>query len=174
LTLLRALAILHHRNITLHAPLPINAPNDAGYYQDELSLNGIVLLAKVYTPFDYSFFRSWNNLGPVMDRTSALHLQRQLESTLHAHYPPVAQIQAPAIKVTILWLRLVVWRLCLSQSWLTGDPANPVLTYTFPIHLAQETLQAIDQFHEELLEVHGGPLVSAPNLLGHDFPLLGT
>lgn len=125
-------------------------------------VSGLEMLINLYRPFDHTFFEMWNKVGPSAERAYAdfvSELHQQILSAVPAGYLDSLPVQAVNIQITQQWLRIIIWRLCYKESWLSVDATDISLGYNFPINVATEVLEIAQRYPLQFLEVHGASLV---------------
>ncbi|KHN96047.1 RING-4 like protein [Metarhizium album ARSEF 1941] len=149
----RSHAIRYGRSITLH--LTPDTPD-----LDELRTSAPALwsLAALFRPVDSAFMAVLNREAaapapaPAPDVLAAA--ERCIDAAVPAHLP-FRDVQKANLRITRLWLCIVIWQLRLRLGHLTDASHQRSLTYRYPLDVARELVAATRDLPTQAMEVHG-------------------
>ncbi|KAF2271202.1 hypothetical protein CC78DRAFT_14020 [Lojkania enalia] len=145
-----------HRPISLYAT--IHSPSLDEVPSDRQVAAGLDLLISLYKPFDDTFFAVWNKVRADTNPDWIAQLQNQLADTLPS-YLDCTEIQAVDLRISQLWLRTMVWQLCVSQGLVSSVTSDSAMTFKYPVEITRDLLSMIHQFSHQAVEVHGVGLI---------------
>ncbi|KAI6778127.1 sucrose utilization protein-like protein [Emericellopsis cladophorae] len=147
----RSHAIRYRRPITLQ--ITNATPSiDAG----DSSLVGFWSLAALFRPIDTSFIALLNHeelaIGPSPE--SINHIETKVNSALSPGLD-LRDTQKANLRVTQLWLRVIIWQLRLHLGYLVEESYQHSLTYRYPIDVAKDLMLSTRDLSPPAFKVHG-------------------
>ncbi|KAH6869331.1 RING-3 [Thelonectria olida] len=150
----RAYALQRHRPITLQNTL--NLPTIEPLSPDAEILLGFLDLISLFRHFDSDFITTWNSATPSSgtDPTHLSRLQRLLKHTLSnvSGYCPVQQAD---LLISREWLKVIVWKLCVSKTVLSTTDSEDVMSLRYPASVARDVVLVSRQVPTEAFEANG-------------------
>jgi hypothetical protein len=151
----RSHAIRYRRPITLHI-----TDETPGLNVLDPSLLGFLNLAELFRPLDTSFIALHNNealaLGP--SPTYINDVEGRVNSALGSGFG-LYDTQKANLRVTQLWLRLVIWKLRLRLGYLVEESYQHSITFRYPINIAKELMLCTQDLPTSSFTVHGVGMV---------------
>ncbi|KND92001.1 putative sucrose utilization protein SUC1 [Tolypocladium ophioglossoides CBS 100239] len=147
----RSHAIRFDRSITLH--ITSRTPNIGAH---DVSLSGLWCLAALFRPIDSAFMAMKN--GEVTASSPSPKLLEDAERAINAAIPPSAvlkDVQKSNLRITSLWLRVIIWQLRLRLGYLTETSYHHSLTYRYPLEIAKELTLSTRDLPIQSMHVHG-------------------
>ncbi|EXJ91572.1 hypothetical protein A1O3_00120 [Capronia epimyces CBS 606.96] len=151
----RAYAIERHRPLSLHAT--IDLPTAQGAAEEQI-ISGFLHLASLFRYIDDTFMTLWNKAKGKCTAVWLSQLQHQLSSTLPSQLE-TTESQVVDIKITLHWLRIMVWQLSIASGRLSSSSPDPSLTFKFPVQVARDLIQDVRHISLNSMEVHGIGLI---------------
>ena len=152
----RAYALQQHRPLTLHATIDLPTLEDDP--SETVELSGFLHLVKLFRPFDDTFIGLWNKSKTGATTSWLSQMQQQLADALPV-YLQCTECQAVDLKVSLQWLRTMVWQLSISHGFLSSAAADNAMSFKFPIEISRDLVTATSNFSQQSMEVHGIGLV---------------
>jgi hypothetical protein len=151
----RSHAIRYRRPITLHITEETPSPNVL-----DPSLLGFLSLAELFRPLDTSFIALHNNealsLGPSPAYIN--DVEGKVNSALGSGFG-LYDTQKANLRVTQLWLRLVIWKLRLRLGYLVEESYQHSITFRYPIEIAKELMLSTQDLPTSSFTIHGGGMM---------------
>jgi hypothetical protein len=147
----RSHAIRYDRSITLH--ITSRSPDIDAH---DATLSGFWSLAALFRPIDSAFMAVKN--GEVTASSPSPELLEGAERAINAAIPPSAvlrDIQKSNLRITSLWLRVIIWQLRLRLGYLTETSYHHSLTYRYPLEIAKELTLSTRDLPIQSMHVHG-------------------
>ncbi|KIW11744.1 hypothetical protein PV08_09016 [Exophiala spinifera] len=151
----RAYSLERHRPLTLQPSIELPAAQDI---REVEIVNGFLYLISLFRCIDDEFMALWNNSKKRTSAVWLLELQQQLTDAL----PPelkTTEDQAAAVRITLHWLRIMVWQLSIASGALSSTSNNLSMTFKYPIDVASDLIHDIEILSTESMEVHGVGLI---------------
>lgn len=151
----RAYALERHRPLSLHATIQLPIAQGA---EEEDVISGFLHLISLFRCIDDEFMALWNKAKRDCSPAWLSQLQRQLLDAL----PPEIRTtdnQAADIRVTLHWLRIMVWQLSITSGCLSSSSPDSSMTFKYPIEVAKDLILDISKLSLPAMEVHGVGLV---------------
>lgn len=150
----RSHAIRYRRPVTLH--ITAETPNPTPTPDTDTSLVGFWSLAALFRPLDTSFIAILNHekVSHPPD-AAALHY---VETSINTALKPWTQLQDTQkanLRVTQLWLRIIIWQLRLRFGHLTESAMQLSLTYHYPLEVAKDLTLSTRDLSIESIKIHG-------------------
>ncbi|KAF0331244.1 putative sucrose utilization protein SUC1 [Colletotrichum asianum] len=153
----RSFTIQRERPLTL---LPtINLPKVDPLSPDAEILAGFLDLVSLFLPFDFDFITTMNlPISPALKTTKATQfrrLQDKLSNCLAkiSHYPEAQQAD---LLVTREWLKIIVWKICVSKSLLSSSTnSRDSMSLSYPSSIARETVLISRLLPSKAFEANG-------------------
>lgn len=147
----RSHAIRYGRSITLHI-----TPDTPDLDAHKESLPGLWSLAALFRPIDSSFMAIMNR--EVLTSPPSSGILDAAESSINVAIPtqfPFQDMQKANLRVTKLWLRIIIWQLRLRLGHLTETSHRRSLTYQYPLDIARELVLSTRDLPMHAVMVHG-------------------
>lgn len=147
----RSHAIRYRRPITLH--ITSETPQ---IDTSDPSLAGFWSLASLFRPIDTSFVSLLNRetfaIAPARESLAYVELavNSALRPTMELH-----DTQKANLRVTQLWLRIIIWQLRLHLGYLTEESQQASLTYQYPVEVAKDLMLSTRDLPLDSIKVHG-------------------
>ncbi|KAL2214345.1 hypothetical protein CC79DRAFT_1363119 [Sarocladium strictum] len=147
----RSHAIRYRRPITLH--ITSESPQ---IDTSDPSLAGFWSLASLFRPIDTSFVSLLNRetfaIAPARESLAYVELvvNAALRPTMELH-----DTQKANLRVTQLWLRIIIWQLRLHLGYLTEESQQASLTYQYPVEVAKDLMLSTRDLPLDSIKVHG-------------------
>ncbi|KAI8242344.1 hypothetical protein K4K55_010680 [Colletotrichum sp. SAR 10_96] len=138
----RAYAMQRHRPLTLQPMLDL--PQIDPLSPDAKILPGFLELISLFRPFDTDFIATWNSSTPSSTSKSAepeqlARLQNTLSNAL-ANVSNFSPMQQADLLITREWLKVIVWKLCVSRTLLSGTDSEDSMSLSYPTTIARDTV----------------------------------
>ncbi|KAH0425234.1 hypothetical protein CcaCcLH18_11068 [Colletotrichum camelliae] len=138
----RAYAMQRHRPLTLQPMLDL--PQIDPLSPDAKILPGFLELISLFRPFDTDFIATWNSSTPSSISKSAepeqlARLQNTLSNAL-ANVSNFSPMQQADLLITREWLKVIVWKLCVSRTLLSGTDSEDSMSLSYPTTIARDTV----------------------------------
>ncbi len=131
---------------TINTPTVADDPSDPSAPQ----LNGFVLLANLFRPFDDELVSLWNktraNCSPYVNA-----LQKQFAEVLPAYLSNDPQMSDPSRNQQ--WLKNLAWQISMANGNLSSNPND--LPYQYPVEVSRDLLDMASSF-----SAHGTQLIN--------------
>lgn len=120
------------------------------------ALRGFHSLAALFRPIDTSFIALLNHevrpFGPSTEYLSYVETQvnNALDPNLDLH-----DTQKANLRVTQLWLRVIIWKSRLHLGYLVEESSQHSLTFRYPIDIAKELMLSTRDLPTSSFQVHG-------------------
>ncbi|KAH8175330.1 RING-4 protein [Sarocladium implicatum] len=147
----RSHAIRYRRPITLH--ITSETPQ---IDTSDPSLVGFWSLASLFRPIDTSFVSLLNRetfaIAPARESLAYVEMavNTALRPTMELH-----DTQKANLRVTQLWLRIIIWQLRLHLGYLTEESQQSSLTYQYPVEVAKDLMLSTRDLPLDSIKVHG-------------------
>lgn len=151
----RAYAMERHRPLSLHATIEL--PNAQGEAEEEI-ISGFLHLIGLFRCIDDEFMALWNKAKSQCTATWLSQLQHQLTNALPSTLE-TTESQVADIRITLHWLRMMVWQLSITNGCLSSNSPDPSLTFKFPIQVARDLIHDVEDISLNAMEVHGIGLI---------------
>ncbi|TDZ20967.1 putative sucrose utilization protein SUC1 [Colletotrichum orbiculare MAFF 240422] len=153
----RAYALQRHRPLTLQCTLDLPRVDPSS--PDADILPGFLDLISLFRHFDTDFVATWN--CSVTSSLSAAgepaQLQR-LQGLLRDALPGVAErseTQQADLLISRQWLKVIVWKLCVSRTLLSGTDSEDSMSLSYPSSIAREMVLVSRLLPAAALEANG-------------------
>lgn len=151
----RAYAIERHHPLTLHPTIELPGPQDE---QEEAMIAGFSYLINMFRCVDDEFMALWNKVKTECSASWLSTFQRQLKDALPSELK-TTESQIADVRVTMHWLRVMVWQLSIANGYLSSASNDHSMTFRYPIVVAQELVRDISKLSLDAMEVHGIGLI---------------
>ncbi|KAL2757947.1 hypothetical protein ACRALDRAFT_2099975 [Sodiomyces alcalophilus JCM 7366] len=135
----------------LLSPTELNSDSDS-----DSVLAGFASLAALFSPLDTSFIAALNHEKLAVPPTVAS--LSYIECCVNTALNPTLRLQDTQkanLRVTQLWLRIILWQLRLRLGHLTEDAAKHSLTFHYPLEVAKDLTLSTRDLALESIRVHG-------------------
>jgi hypothetical protein len=151
----RSHAIRYRRPITIHI-----TEETPGLNVLDPSLLGFLNLAELFRPLDTSFIALHNNEALALGPSPAYinDVEGRVNSALGSGFG-LYDTQKANLRVTQLWLRLVIWKLRLRLGYLVEESYQHSITFRYPINIAKELMLSTQDLPTSSFTVHGVGMV---------------
>lgn len=150
----RAYALQRNRPITLQETLSLPDIDSSG--SDAEILLGFLDLVSLFRHFDGDFIATWNSAtqSDAADLERLSTLQGLLKYTLPnvSNYTPIQQAD---LLVSRQWLKIIVWKLCVSRSILSITNSEDVMSLHYPATIARDVVLASRLVSTQAFEANG-------------------
>jgi hypothetical protein len=162
----RSHGIRYRRPLTLQVT-PSQRPDlddiDAAASTDYLSLSGLRCLVALFRPLDTTFFALLNQESTPTLASSALliplldGIQASIRNALEPQQTTLlCETQLANLRVTQLWLLVILWQLRLRLGLLVEEPGVPChLAFHYPVEVGDELVGVLRTMSLESMRVHG-------------------
>ncbi|KAK7426213.1 hypothetical protein QQZ08_007242 [Neonectria magnoliae] len=147
----RSHAIRYRRPITLQV-----TPETPELDMSDPSLVGFWSLASLFRPIDTSFVALLNH-EIVATPPSAASLD-YVETVVNTALQPTLELhdtQKANLRITQLWLRVIIWKLRLRLGYLSEGTHQHRLTYRYPLEVAKDLTLSTRDLSIDSIKVHG-------------------
>lgn len=120
------------------------------------ALAGLASLAALFSPLDTSFIAALNHEKLAVPPTPAS--LSYIECCVNTAVNPTVRLQNTQkanLRVTQLWLRIILWQMRLRLGHLAEDAAKHSLTFHYPLEVAKDLTLSTRDLALESLRVHG-------------------
>ncbi|KAF4926582.1 putative sucrose utilization protein SUC1 [Colletotrichum viniferum] len=153
----RAYAMQRHRPLTLQPMLDL--PQIDPLSPDAKILPGFLELISLFRPFDTDFIATWNSSTPSSTSKSAepeqlARLQNTLSNAL-ANVSNFSPMQQADLLITREWLKVIVWKLCVSRTLLSGTDSEDSMSLSYPTTIARDTVLVSRLLPTKAFEANG-------------------
>lgn len=152
----RSNAIRYRRPVTLQVTKAVSGLDEA--LVDHPHLVGFRCLALLFQPLDTAFFALLNEES--RRRTPSVQELGSIESAINSALEPASDhslhdTQKSNLRVTQLWLRIILWQMRLRLGFLS-EKRDPIsLSYSYPLELAKDLMLSTRDLSLEAMRVHG-------------------
>ncbi|KAL6251260.1 hypothetical protein RBB50_001468 [Rhinocladiella similis] len=151
----RAYSLERHRPLTLQPTIELPAPQDI---EEADVMNGFLYLISLFRCIDDEFMAMWNKSKTRASASWLSELQQQLTDALPSELK-TTEGQAADVRITLHWLRIMVWQLSIASGALSSTSNNVSMTFKYPIDVAGDLIHDIEALSMESMEVHGIGLI---------------
>ena len=153
----RSHAIRYRRPVTLH--ITAETPNPSPTADTDVSLVGFWSLAALFRPLDTPFIAILNHekVSHPPDAAALHYIETAINTALKAG-TQLQDTQKANLRVTQLWLRIILWQLRLRFGHLTENAIQLSLTYHYPLEVAKDLTLSTRDLSLESIKIHGGGL----------------
>ncbi|UNI19672.1 hypothetical protein JDV02_005844 [Purpureocillium takamizusanense] len=147
----RSHAIRYGRSIALHV-----TPHVPEIDANDTSLHGFRSLAALFRPIDSAFMAIKNEEALLLP--SSPDVLDRAERAINSAIPTSAALQDTQkanLRITKLWLRIIIWQLRLRLGLLTETSHHRNLTYRYPVDVAKELTLSTRDLPIHTMHVHG-------------------
>ncbi|KAJ2980411.1 hypothetical protein NQ176_g2662 [Zarea fungicola] len=147
----RSHAIRYDRSITLH--ITSRSPDIDVH---DTSLTGFMCLAGLFRPIGSAFIAIKN--GEVDMSAASPRLLDDAERAIHMAIPQRAvlrDVQKANLRITSLWLRVIIWQLRLRLGYLSETSIHHNHTYRYPLEIGKELMLSTRDLPIGSMHVHG-------------------
>jgi hypothetical protein len=137
----------------------IQLPNPDEDPTETVQLEGFMRLIKLYKPFDETFFGMWNRSIRDAVPSWLAQLQQQLSDILPS-YLGGAETPFVDLKVSQLWLRMMVWQLAINHAFISAMAPDDTFSCGFPIEVSRGLFELSANFSQHAREDHSSGIVS--------------
>ncbi|OCT45689.1 C6 zinc finger protein [Cladophialophora carrionii] len=151
----RAYAMERHRPLTLHPTIELPTTHDQ---QEEEMISGFSYLISLFSCIDDEFMALWNKVKTDCSATWLSRLQQQLKDALPNELE-TTESQIADVRVTMNWLRIMVWQLSITNGYLSSSSNDSSMTFKYPIEVARDLVRELQDLSLDAMEVHGIGLI---------------
>lgn len=151
----RAYALERHRPLSIHPTIELPTPQEP---HEEEVITGFLYLISLFRCIDDEFMALWNKAKLSCSIAWLAQLQQQLTDALPADLK-TTESQAADVRITLHWLRIMVWQLSITNGFLSSTSYHPCMTFKYPIEVAKDLVQDIRNLSMASMEVHGIGLI---------------
>ena len=151
LTRCRAYAIQRNRPLTLQATINLPTVNDDPSDPLAHQLNGFVVLANLFKPFDDAFVNTWSKARANLSTAHVTGLQKQLGELVQSFLCQESNFSD--LHTNQQWLKSTVWQL-------TNGASDESMSYQYPTNISRDLLMSMAaQFPGQGMELLNSGLV---------------
>lgn len=149
----RSHAIRYRRPITLQ----ISASRLDSNIAKNPSLSGFWCLASLFRPIDTGFIAYLNEevFATAAPTPDSIDFVETAVNTAITPTPDLLDTQKANLRVTQLWLRVIIWQLRLRLGYLREESYQHSLTYQYPLDIAKDLMLSTRDLSVESIKVHG-------------------
>jgi hypothetical protein len=152
----RSNAIRYRRPVTLQVSKA--APGLEETLTGHPSLAGFRSLALLFRPLDTAFFALLNEEATYYQ--PSIHELGGIETAINSALEPgsngyLDDTQKSNLRVTQLWLQIILWQIRLRLGFLSEKKEPPSLSYSYPLELAKVLMLSTRDLPLESMRVHG-------------------
>lgn len=151
----RAYAMERHKPLTLHPTIEL--PTTQGEQEADM-ISGFSYLISLFRCIDDEFMALWNKVKTQCSATWLSQLQQQFKDALPAELK-TTESQTADVRVTMHWLRIMVWQLSITNGYLSSSSNDSSMTFKYPIEVATDLVHDIQNLSLDAMEVHGVGLI---------------
>ncbi|KIW29106.1 uncharacterized protein PV07_04943 [Cladophialophora immunda] len=151
----RAYAMERHRPLSLHPTIGIPSANEP---HEEERMSGFLCLINLFRCIDDEFMALWNKVKTECSDTWLSQLQRQVADSVPRGLK-TTESQMADVRVTLHWLRIMIWQLSITNGYLSSTSAHSCMTFKYPIEVTRDLIQDISTLTLDAMEVHGVGLI---------------
>ncbi|KAF5009773.1 hypothetical protein FDECE_4046 [Fusarium decemcellulare] len=150
----RGYALQRNRPITLQNTLnlPVVDPSSA----DAEILLGFLDLISLFRHFDADFIGTWNS-ATLSTATDPEHLSK-LQGLLKHTLPSISShtlVQQADLLVSRQWLKVIVWKLCVSKTLLSIADSEDSMSLLYPAAVARDVVSELQLVPTQAFEANG-------------------
>ena len=154
----RSHGIRYRRPVTLQITPPVSELDLD--LDPDTSLSGLRALVSLFRPLDTAFFALLNQESSVFASRPLMALdaiQQAIGSALEPRQTRLLrETQLANLKVTQLWLLVILWQLRLHLGLLVEDPGMPDhLTFHYPVEVGAQLVAVVQDVSLESIRIHG-------------------
>ncbi|KAK4944326.1 hypothetical protein LTR10_016212 [Elasticomyces elasticus] len=151
----RAYALERHRPLSIHPTIDLPTAQEPN---EEAVITGFLHLISLFRCIDDEFMGLWNKAKLSCSVAWLTQLQQQLTAALPADLK-TTESQAADIRITLHWLRIMVWQLSITNGFLSSTSYHRSMSFKYPIEVAKDLIQDIKVLSMDSMEVHGIGLI---------------
>lgn len=147
----RSHAIRYSRPTTLQVTL-----DTPGFETGDSSLTGFWALTALFRPIDTTVVALLNR--ELFAEEPSRQLLSRVETSVNGAIKPSVSLldtQKANLRITQLWLRVIIWQLRLRLGYLTDESYQHSLTYQYPLLIAKDLVLSTRDLPIESIRVHG-------------------
>ncbi|KAK1566245.1 uncharacterized protein LY79DRAFT_572443 [Colletotrichum navitas] len=147
----RSHGIRYRRPVTLQITAESPAMDD-----DDPALSGFWSLAALFSPLDTSFIALLNQekVATLPSNVALTHVETAVNAALRST-SDLKDTQKANLRVTQLWLRIILWQLRLRFGYLAEESAHASMTYHYPLEVAKDLVLSTRDLPVDSIRVHG-------------------
>ncbi|KAK1998905.1 hypothetical protein LX36DRAFT_680716 [Colletotrichum falcatum] len=149
----RSHGIRYRRPVTLQ--ITAESPAMDG---DDPALSGFWSLAALFSPLDTSFIALLNQekVAAPPSNAALTHVEAAVNAALRSSTTSdLRDTQKANLRVTQLWLRIILWQLRLRFGYLAEESAHASMTYHYPLEVAKDLVLSTRDLPVDSIRVHG-------------------
>ncbi|KAI1615866.1 hypothetical protein EDD37DRAFT_571110 [Exophiala viscosa] len=151
----RAYALERHRPLSIHPTIDLPTPQEP---DEEAVITGFLHLISLFRCIDDEFMGLWNKAKLSCSVAWLTQLQQQLTAALPADLK-TTESQAADIRITLHWLRIMVWQLSITNGFLSSTSYHRSMTFKYPIEVSKDLAEDIKVLSMASMELHGVGLI---------------
>ncbi|KAI5460439.1 hypothetical protein BGZ63DRAFT_424945 [Mariannaea sp. PMI_226] len=143
--------------IRYRRPLTLQVTNETPKLSTtDSSLAGFYSLVDLFRPVDTSFVASLNHeiLATPPSLSSLEYVETTINTAVKASIP-LEDTQKANLRITQLWLRVIIWKLRLHLGYLSEASNRRSLTYRYPIEVAKDLMLSTRDLPIDSIRIHG-------------------
>ncbi|EFQ31432.1 uncharacterized protein GLRG_06576 [Colletotrichum graminicola M1.001] len=150
----RSHGIRYRRPVTLQITAESPAMDDDD--DDDPALSGFWSLAALFSPLDTSFIALLNQekVATPPSNAALTHVETAVNAALRST-SDLKDTQKANLRVTQLWLRIILWQLRLRFGYLAEESAHASMTYHYPLEVAKDLVLSTRDLPVDSIRVHG-------------------
>ncbi|EXF80236.1 hypothetical protein CFIO01_11516 [Colletotrichum fioriniae PJ7] len=124
---------------------------------DDPSLSGFWSLAALFSPLDTSFIALLNmeKVATPPSNAALTYIETAVNAALRST-SDLKDTQKANLRVTQLWLRIILWQLRLRFGYLAEESVHsPSMTYHYPLEVAKDLVLSTRDLPVDSIKVHG-------------------
>jgi hypothetical protein len=152
----RAYALQRHRPLTLQNTLDLPGVN--AMTPDAEILPGFLDLISLFRHFDIGFIETWNSATLPHSAASNSEPLSRLQDVLKYALPSVSnysKMQQADLLISRQWLKVMVWKLCVSKTFLSSAGSEDSMSLHYPVTIARDAVLVSRLLPARALEANG-------------------
>ncbi|KAF2275804.1 uncharacterized protein EI97DRAFT_55702 [Westerdykella ornata] len=116
-------------------------------------------LHQPFQPFDEHLV-NWCNNGKTPERETIVAMQQRLAGTILSEHPMCPEPMTANLRITQLWLHIMLWRLCHERGLVPSVTEEPCLQFQYPIDVSSRVFSVVNHVSPRSLKLLGAELVA--------------
>ncbi|KAK6217017.1 C6 finger domain-containing protein [Colletotrichum tabaci] len=142
--------------IRYRRPVTLQITAESPAMDNDPTLSGFWSLAALFSPLDTSFIALLNQekVATPPSNAALTYIETAVNSALRST-SDLKDTQKANLRVTQLWLRVILWQLRLRFGYLAEESVHLSMTYHYPLEVAKDLVLSTRDLPVDSIKVHG-------------------
>ncbi|TDZ54996.1 putative sucrose utilization protein SUC1 [Colletotrichum trifolii] len=142
--------------IRYRRPVTLQITAESPTMDEDPTLSGFWSLASLFSPLDTSFIALLNQekVATPPSNAALTYIETAVNAALRSQ-AELKDTQKANLRVTQLWLRIILWQLRLRFGYLAEESVHPSMTYIYPLEVARDLVLSTRDLPVDSIKVHG-------------------